>query len=233
MAVARRITRRKRKSRWEPEAAFIARTQKKRPKVTSIVFQRGPLRTQQKAHFRYNESVTLNPSAAGTAAHIFSLNGLYDPDITGTGHQPRGFDELMPLYDHYVVIGTRVTIDFVAPASETVAVIGGAAVRDFTAGDSANGYVEGGVVKYITVGNNNGKANRIVMNINPNQFLGRSKPMSDPNLKGNASANPLEQAYLHVFINAPLITADPGGYSAFVTLEYTAILIEPKVPTQS
>lgn len=33
----------------------------------------------------------------------FRLNSLYDPDFTGTGHQPLGFDQLTPIYKVYRV----------------------------------------------------------------------------------------------------------------------------------
>ena len=40
------------------------------------------------------------------------LNGLYDPLITGTGHQPRGFDQVCPvLYASYNVTGCKVLIE--------------------------------------------------------------------------------------------------------------------------
>lgn len=38
------------------------------------------------------------------------LGSLYDPDLTGTGHQPRGFDELAAIYSRYRVYGCAVKI---------------------------------------------------------------------------------------------------------------------------
>ena len=68
----------------------------------------GPLPMTQKAKFNYFNGFNLDVGAVGIpASYVFSANGLYDPNITGIGHQPRGFDQLMALYDHYVVIGVR------------------------------------------------------------------------------------------------------------------------------
>jgi len=225
----------KRKTRWEPESSFAARKRemmkKKRRKM--IISNRGPLLKQQLVNFRYQDVRSIQPAALATAVHIFSANGAYDPDISGGGHQPRGFDQLMQLYDHFVVIATKITIDFIARAGETVPVICGVAVRDFTTTDDYNGYIEGGNVKYSYTGQFNGVKTRIEYKLNPNRFLGRSKPMADPNLKGSTSGNPTEQCFFHVFLYAPFILQDPGAYAANVVIEYTAILIEPKVPSIS
>lgn len=41
---------------------------------------------------------------------IMSGNGLYDPDISGTGHQPLGFDQWMAFYDRYRVLSSTCTV---------------------------------------------------------------------------------------------------------------------------
>jgi hypothetical protein len=42
--------------------------------------------------------------------NTFQLNGLYDPDITGAGHQPYGFDQITPFYSVYTVRNARAVI---------------------------------------------------------------------------------------------------------------------------
>jgi hypothetical protein len=42
---------------------------------------------------------------------IFRLNSLFDPDYSVGGHQPRGFDQWMTMYNKYCVIGATVTIE--------------------------------------------------------------------------------------------------------------------------
>jgi len=46
----------------------------------------------------------------------FRLNSLFDPDFTGTGHQPKGFDQLAALYQRYRVYRVRwkVEVDIVS-----------------------------------------------------------------------------------------------------------------------
>jgi len=42
----------------------------------------------------------------------YALNGCYDTDITGVGHQPMYFDQYMALYNHYTVIGAKMIVEF-------------------------------------------------------------------------------------------------------------------------
>jgi len=40
----------------------------------------------------------------------YALNGLYDPDITGTGGQPVGFDQYASLYKNYRVMASSISV---------------------------------------------------------------------------------------------------------------------------
>lgn len=50
-------------------------------------------------------------SAAGTPLHrTYNANSVFDPDLTGAGHQPRGFDQLAALYGRYRVNAIQVKV---------------------------------------------------------------------------------------------------------------------------
>ena len=40
------------------------------------------------------------------------MNSLFDPDQTGTGHQPYYFDQFAALYNRYTVLGSKLTAEF-------------------------------------------------------------------------------------------------------------------------
>lgn len=63
--------------------------------------------------FRYVDFITLNPPISGTSRHTIRGTSLYDPDFTGIGHQPRGFDQYMAFYEHFEVLGAKLTATFV------------------------------------------------------------------------------------------------------------------------
>lgn len=58
----------------------------------------------------YADYFSINPGSGLGAGYIFSANGLFDPNITGGGHQPVGFDELSEIYTEYVVVGSTITL---------------------------------------------------------------------------------------------------------------------------
>lgn len=60
---------------------------------------------------RYVDTVTLDPSSTLTLAyHTFFANSMYDPDYSGTGHQPKMYDELGVYYRKSTVIGAKITV---------------------------------------------------------------------------------------------------------------------------
>jgi len=75
--------------------------------------------------FSYSDMVTVNGLAAGAfQGHAFNGNGLYDPDDTGTGHQPRGFDQMKALYRTYKVNASTIRVRFVGTSTGAGVVCG-------------------------------------------------------------------------------------------------------------
>ena len=59
---------------------------------------------------RYAETYTLTTGTVGVVGSVqqMALNSLYDPNATGTGHQPYGYDQLAPaFYLNYLVKKVR------------------------------------------------------------------------------------------------------------------------------
>lgn len=190
-----------------------------------------PLTRTLKASMIYTSDTGLSlvSSATNPGTKVFTLNGLYDPDISGSGHQPRGFDELILLYDHAVVINTKVRIDIWNNLSTSGAYVI-ATIRDNSA-PSTNyiDYTETSNSKWVLLSPATGGSacTTIYLDVNPNEFLGLPNPMSNPELKGSAAKNPDEQAYLHISgMSDDNFTACSVLF--MVTLEYTAIFVEPK-----
>lgn len=180
---------------------------------------------------RYNTTVTLNPTATVPAYHNFSMNGLYDSDLSGSGHQVLGWDQLIGVfYDHAIVIGSKIKVEFLSTSSTT----GGFSVCGIDPRDTT-GYaldkdelIEQGRGKHVTLPAYYAGGKTLTHKMNPNKFLGRSAPLADDQLKNSSSSNPAEQAIWTIWAASPDGVIDPSGVLCNVTIEYLTVFIEPK-----
>lgn len=68
---------------------------------------------------RYSDLYALGTGTGGIfgGTQAMSLNGLYDPDISGTGHQPYAFDQMAGMYGNYRVMKIKYTVLFTTPGA--------------------------------------------------------------------------------------------------------------------
>lgn len=59
---------------------------------------------------RYSTQVQLS-TGTSLSVYQFRMNSLHDPDFTGVGHQPMGYDEFSALYQQWWVVASRMTVD--------------------------------------------------------------------------------------------------------------------------
>lgn len=169
---------------------------------------------------------SLTPAVSPVSA-IYSINGLFDPNISGVGHQPLGFDQIMPLYDHYTVIGAKIrcTVSNTSPDQNVLAVL---QIKDNNAASNLLGDImENGQNKYAMLTPSVGGRSTHVLNIGVNlsKFLGR-KVMTEDDCRGTFTTNPIEGVFAHLHLQTP------SGAAALVTyimeIDYVAVLTEPK-----
>lgn len=211
----------------------------RRKKRNMLSFTKAPVPNSFATKLRYVEDTSINPGVAGIAGvHIVSANGCYDPNITGSGHQPRGFDQMMQLWDHYTVIGAKITVEFIRPYNtNSYALALGVALKDSpTPAVDKNDYLEGrNVVSKATkssTSTNDSFTYKLSKTFSTRKFLGFSKPLSVTAARGDISNNPGEQAYFHIFA-APFQSVDNEAIIVNYRVDYLVVFTEPKQPTQS
>lgn len=202
-----------------------------RKKKTSIMrklaITKSPMPKVFTTKLRYSESFNLNPASGHIpGVHIFSCNGIYDPNITGAGHQPRGFDQIMPMFDHFRVLGAKIRVSFANTDSAAILMCGIATRDAATAETILYDYTEQGTVRTRLCGTNDASPVSITASVAPYKFLGI--PYKNDEMKGSVTANPLEQAYFHVFAASPGSTQDPGIVYVHADIDYLVQFIEPK-----
>lgn len=62
--------------------------------------------------FKYVDIYTFTLTTLTGTNQIMNLNSIFDPDRTGTGHQPYGYDQMSALYNRYRVLKTKYNIKF-------------------------------------------------------------------------------------------------------------------------
>lgn len=175
-------------------------------------------------NFRLTPTVSQFP-----VSHVFSMNGLWDPDFTGIGHQPIGFDQLVgTIYDHYTVIGSRAKVHFtnlstISPQNVLLQ------LKDTTttSGDMSAIIENGTCVTGVLGPRNTGECCKTLsINCSMKKFFSRNV-MNDSKYEGNAGNNPLEGVYLHV-TTQPMVGGDLEPVSFNIEIEYIVILHEPR-----
>lgn len=65
---------------------------------------------ETKVSLRYVENIVITTGAAVSNDYLFNLNSIFDPNRTGTGHQPQGHDQWALFYGRYRVDSCHVDI---------------------------------------------------------------------------------------------------------------------------
>lgn len=213
----------------------------KRKKQTSLLSQSPPrpmrhsigLPNRKKISFRYCTEINIASTAGVLSNHNFSANGLYDPDLSGTGHQPLAFDQWMTLYNYYTVIGANITVQAYNGNTSSVGLLGVSSMDStgFSGTNSATGRAEspGNTTTVLMPLGASGYSGVVRQRLAPLKFL--TKKLGDDDIEGTSAANPSLQCSFGVWyqgLNSQSTTA-----TCFVTLDYIAILSDPKEISQS
>lgn len=194
------------------------------------------LSIKHRSKLLYSDSRLITFSGAASNAYVYSANGLFDPDITGIGHQPMGFDQLIALYEHYTVLNAKVTVSFVNESTTDPAYVGIAAFPDTTPETVPSKLVENGLLKrvYVAANSGNPKSNAtLTFSVKISRINGRPESIvADDLFRGDSASNPSEQTYLHVF-GYNLTNGNSVSVRADTLIEYDAVFTEPRKLTQS
>lgn len=153
-----------------------------------------PFPARATALLRYNETIALTNTAGLAAHYIFRANSIFDPNFTGTGHQPYGHDSYQAIYNHYKVNYATIVITPVYAADGMI----GCTITDDTTVNSSYDNVKEVKNTVMRPMGANGTPDKIVQYYNKNQVF-------EENADGcgaNFGANPTEGAFFDVWVTA-------------------------------
>lgn len=179
----------------------------------------------------------MNPAIGSIANYVFSCNSLYDPNVTGIGHQPRAFDQLMTFFDHYVVLGSKIIVTpMKADTANTVPGYFGILVSDdgaTVASHTLQDIMETRLNKSSRTkmaGFNYDMARparSVSAKFSARRFFHKNVK-GDDIFRGSASSSPAEQAYFEIY-HSSVSGNDPDPCVFLVQIEYIALFTERKI----
>lgn len=196
----------------------------------SMVIRNLPLFAERtKRTLQYYTEMSITGAASAANAYVFSCNGMYDPDITGTGGQPMGFDQMMSFYNHYTVVRSKIQVILSNTSTADLVSCGVLLSGSSTVTSNIEDMIENGdiVLSTLTFYGQPGCMAKIVKNCDCAKFQGIDDIMDDPNMRGDAASNPVEQMYFHVVDYNPY-TANVIGLRAQVLIQFEAVFHEPR-----
>ena len=211
---------------------YVAPSKYKRPKLarkrknylggipTRINVGKQAFPKQLQNTLRFAETIQLTLTT-GLATYLYSCNGLFDPNVTGAGHQPLYFDQLAAIYDHYTVLRSRIKVTFGTTATLVVPQLYSIYVDDDTT-VVANAVIgserPGAVCKFVNPLTDTPPT--LYLNWDGKATFG-SDMMSDKDMQGTASSNPTEQSFYVIQ------QYDSGGITTtplmFVEMEFDVV----------
>lgn len=98
----RRVAVRKRQyQRYSPVMKFF-----RTPRAANVIMPKAIY-----TKLRFADAFSITTASGVMGFHVFAGNNLYDPNQTGAGQQPAGYDQLTAIYDRYCVYGCKVAVN--------------------------------------------------------------------------------------------------------------------------
>lgn len=213
-------------------------------KKRSVPLPLGGMGTSHLVKLRYSQTFVLDPGAGLAAIQAFRANGLQDPDLTGIGHQPSNFDRWSLFFDRYTVLGARCSV--VPVYINNTNVIPGllclALSENGTVISTSHGL--GGIsniieqprlkvsMKNLGTVNTDGYGS-LTKNFSAKKFFGIKNIKGVQPYTSDVTTNPAEQAFFEVGYVSSDDANNPGPMTFRATIDYIALLTEPKMTDAS
>lgn len=208
---------------------------KKRKQSSTVVSLRSqPFPDSFITKHRYVVSETIDASIGNPTAHYYNCIGLFDPESAVGGHQPLGFDQMIPIYDHYNVLGARITVTGVCTGTIGDSVILGVFINDDTGAVTTTDTIqEQGKGKSVVLSAVSGQTKKMYHNFSTKKFFGVVDVMDNDRLRGTSIANPADGAYFTVYAQALNPGSNPVATNVNIQIDYIVKWSERRSLAQS
>lgn len=200
---------------------------KRAQRTTNVNKSLAPIPSRFITKLKYSDVAS---TSVGNPSWKFNLNSLYDPNRTGTGHQPYGFDQLAGLYNRYRVVSCSYTVSCSSTANPIR--YGTIVSNEVLTFPTMSELCENPRSRF-TVQNPGGPLRQIHGKCYIPALMGRTKQqyMADDRYQAITSSDPAELAILH--IQAGTLSDVFQAVDLVITLEYTVEFFDLKNQAQS
>jgi hypothetical protein len=182
---------------------------------------------------KYCDSASFN-STPTPSSQVYSCNSLYDPDVSGSGHQPLNFDQFASLYETYVVVGATVKLEYFNNSGTVPCYVTAGYspnVLAYTVDNLVEGkYFKKGILGLSSAGNSIRVINLPYMSTA--EIFGTKFVEGDPDYYTPVSTNPTKQWYVTIKGRA-LDGVTNLNFTVRSTILYDVVFKGHKVPTPS
>jgi len=197
-------------------------------RVKSIVNIGRGFPTKSRAVLRYMEDLqgALNPGSASYTNYLFKANSIYDPNSSGTGHQPYGHDTYQTMYNHYTVYKSRITVHWMtSPDYPQGFIVGTNIVPGSSDADIPQTKIEKqeGKPNYKFINHATARGEKSTITWTKGKYFDKTKA---DGLTAAFGADPTELSYFDVWCQNKAAATTYCG--AFVVIEYWVEFTEPK-----
>lgn len=188
-----------------------------------------PLSGSGLVHLQFSTQATITGTGTNLAERYYRLNSIWDPDFSAGG-QPMYHDQLQVLYNHYHVLGTKVSIRCCGVgnnASTEYPIIVAFAIRDDNTTPTAiQQEVENGRCKTLLVTSAE-KPQFLVSTWSARKFFGKDRA-DDESTSAAFGANPADMAWGILMIKSQNASASTPAVYFDIKMEFIVRPGEPK-----
>lgn len=212
------------------------KTRKSRKSRMTLVSLGAPsgMPTMRRGSLRYCENLILTSTLGVLDDKVIRANGMYDPNQTGTGHQPLGFDQWKLLYNHYVVLGSKITLRAVNNQAAAQPGIFGVYLSDGHASPYTTSveFIEARKGSFKTLAISQEREVRLSQNFSTKKFFNVTDVKDNiKHLGALISADPTEEAYFHLWYQT--LNSTTNAIRVNIVIEYIVEFSEPVDLAQS
>jgi len=205
------------------------------PRRSALSF-RNPFPEKQTSTLTYCTQGQLDPTTDGFGAlATFRANSIYDPELSGVGHQPSYHDILAAVYERYSVVSSSLSVQFWSPTSSSSGQCMVYACIRPNSGDvptTGNTYatlMEQGGIRFKPLGARDGgnDITRARVTYSPRRLYKKS-PYDEDDLQALYGANPNTSPTFAIGVVPILSSDDIGAVRYVVTMKFKVLSMRKK-----